>query len=362
MSRKRLGRVNPDAVEAAREKAGQRSRTTAPIAQMAAGVGRTIDAEIQRLRDENAALAGKGAALDAAEAEGRMIRTLDLDEIDTGHIPRDRLGLDKAGEDWAALKDSIAARGQQVPIEVVDLGEGTRPRYGLITGLRRVTALTDLRNDTGEPGFGRVLALVRQAQSVPDKLIAMIEENEIRAGISFYERGRIAWLAAEAGIFPSADHAIDGLFARSNRNRRYKIRCFLTVHEVLGAHLRHADAIGERLGIALSKSLREGRVGDLIAALGALSDGGRHARVTQAAELQLLTDFTTGRGAFAKAPDKPDAKPASTAWNGPGDLKVAARTKGKQVVVEIDGLGPMDETGLNEIVGFLARRIMRAED
>ena len=352
MSRKRLGRVDPDAVEAAREKAGQRARTTAPIAQMAAGVGRTIDAEIQRLRDENAALGAKGAALDAAEAEGRVICTLGLDEIDLEHIPRDRRVLDRDGEDWAALKESIAARGQQVPIEVVDLGEDARPRYGLITGFRRVNALGDLQRDTGEDRFGRVLALIRPEQALPDKLIAMIEENEIRSGISYYERGRIAMLATIAGVFPTTDLAVDGLFARSDRNRRYKIRCFVSVYAALDGRLSHPDAIGERLGTALARELRTKRRVELQDALEA------RPAMSQQVEQQFLNDFLARRGPFADSPEPVKPKVARAAWDGPGDIRVAAQAKKGRVVVEIDGLGPMDEPGLNEIVSFLARRIM----
>ena len=398
MSRKRLGRIDPEAASHVRDAAEQAATGLTgaggpPIARMAAGVGQEIDAEIRRLREEVRSLADKGAMLDTAEAEGRVVLAIDLDQIDLGHLTRDRRSLNREGEDWTALKASLAARGQQTPIEVTDLGEGAEPRYGLISGLRRVSALRELLDETGADRFALVLALIRPPRATVDNLIAMIEENEIRTGISYFERGRIAALAAAGGVFGDADTAVEELFASSNRNRRYKIRCFVTVFEDLGRHLAYPEAIGERLGIQLAKAVREGRGPELVAALDDLP-----APRTEAAELAVLSEFS--RDAPAPGPsgdagdqdgarEGPAPKPSEGAeptdpasgpygdaegdaggdtggraaltatWSGPGGQKVTARSDpaSGRVTVEIDGLVDVDTKALQKLADWLGGRM-----
>jgi ParB family chromosome partitioning protein len=48
-----------------------------------------------------------------------------------------------------------------------------------------------------------VLALIRRPETSADAYLAMVEENEIRAGISFYERARLAAEAAKLGSIPT---------------------------------------------------------------------------------------------------------------------------------------------------------------
>ncbi|MEM8958108.1 MAG: ParB N-terminal domain-containing protein [Pseudomonadota bacterium] len=364
MSRKRLGRVDPDDVRTAQELAGQRpKRGAVPIAQMAAGVGHSIDVEMQRLRDENRDLAEKGALYDTAESEGRVVRSIVLGEIDALHIPRDRRVLDRDGEEWSALKVSLLSRGQQVPIEVVDLGSDASPRYGLVTGFRRLTALGELHAETGLAQFARVLAFIRPAISEPDKLVAMVEENEIRSGLSFYERGRIASLAAEAGMFESVEAAIAALFVTSNRNRRYKIRCFVTVYQALEGMLLYPDAIGERLGIGLAKSLRKGHGGVLVSAL-ADWEQSLSAPPTESEELGLLSDFVARRGPFAEEQARTEnrmADPAipvhSASWDGTDGQRVTARLECGKVIVEIEGLSDVDGAALSLLTSWLGERM-----
>ena len=364
MSRKRLGRIDPDTASRVRDAAEQAAtgRTGAggpPIARMAAGVGQEIDAEIRRLREEVRSLADKGATLDAAEAEGRVVLAIDLDQIDTGHLTRDRRDLQRDGEDWAALKASLAARGQQTPIEVVDLGAGAEPRYGLVSGLRRVSALRELLDETGEDRFALVLALIRPARATVDNLIAMIEENEIRSGISYFERGRIAALAAGEGVFEDADAAVEELFGSSNRNRRYKIRCFVTVFEVVGDRLMYPEAIGERLGIQLAKAIREGRGPDLISALADLPQPR-----TAAGELAVLSaavkDGPAGDDASDDAPEGGRSEPLVASWSGPRGQKVIARSDpaSGRVTVEIDGLVEVDTEALQTLANWLGGRMV----
>jgi hypothetical protein len=80
----------------------------------------------------------------------------------------------------------------------------------------------------------------------------MVEENEIRAGMSFYERARLAAEAAKLGIYPDPAAAIAALFASASPAKRSKIGSFVRVHEALGDALRYPTAIPERLGLALA--------------------------------------------------------------------------------------------------------------
>ena len=101
-----------------------------------------IEAENRRLRHE--------AIQDKARrrAEGRLVQSLALEAVVADHLVRDRLAAED--EAMATLKASIAARGQQTPIEVVDLGQG---RYGLVSGWRRLAALHALRERVVQAGL-----------------------------------------------------------------------------------------------------------------------------------------------------------------------------------------------------------------
>lgn len=182
-------------------------------------------------------------ALQSAREEGRLIQRIPLDEIRRDHLLRDRITLDE--EDMAALEASIAARGQQTPVELVTLPEGG---YGLISGLRRVEALRRL-------GQGTVLALVRAPEGSEAAYLAMVEENEIRANLSFFERARVAAEAAGIGVYPSAQAAVQALFGHASASKRSKILSFVTLHEALGSSLRFPEAIPEKLGLALVKAI-----------------------------------------------------------------------------------------------------------
>ncbi|MFU8836620.1 MAG: ParB/RepB/Spo0J family partition protein, partial [Roseovarius sp.] len=170
--------------------------------------------------------------LSTARNEGRLVQRLPLERIEATWLMRDRTHPGTGNDpDFAALLDSLRRNGQRTPIEVVDLGQG---RFGLISGWRRLTALTRLRDETGEARFDTVLALLRQPASSEEAYVAMVEENEIRLGLSYYERARIAARAVEAGVFPSTRVALQSLFASASRAKRSKIGSFLTLYHALG--------------------------------------------------------------------------------------------------------------------------------
>jgi ParB family chromosome partitioning protein len=192
-----------------------------------------------------AALDEVSHAMRAAETEGRMVRKLPIGRIDATHLNRDRMVLDP--EEMATLKASIEARGQQTPIEVLSLSSG---RFGLISGLRRLAALREM-------GAEEVLAFVRRPETAAASYVAMVEENEIRAGLSFYERANIAVQAVGAGVYPNAKAAVKGLFAHVAPAKRSKILRFVVLREALGRHLAFPTAIPEKLGLALAAAIED---------------------------------------------------------------------------------------------------------
>lgn len=198
-----------------------------------------------------AALDEMGRTLGEARAEGRLIQWLPLDEIDAGYLMRDRMGADE--EEMQTLVESLRARGQQVAIEVADLGEGASPRWGLISGWRRLTALRRIAEEDGEEG--RVLALPRSPQNAAEAYCAMVEENEIRVGLGHYERARIVARAADAGVYEDDTSALRALFGAAPRARRSKIGSFVRVVRALDDALRFPTALGERLGLELARRL-----------------------------------------------------------------------------------------------------------
>ncbi len=188
---------------------------------------------------ERAALEEVAREMTRAEEEGRVVKKIPLSAIDRDRLERDRRHID--AEELEALQASIDARGQQSPIEVMATGDG---RFGLISGLRRLMAIEAL-------GEAEVLAFVRHPESAAEAYVAMVEENEIRANLSFYERAAIAWEATDAGVFPDAGQAVVQLYGSAPAAKRWKIHKFGTIHALLGDVLTYPEAIPEKLGLAL---------------------------------------------------------------------------------------------------------------
>lgn len=237
-----------------------------------------------------AALEEVAREMTAAEEEGRVVKKLPLDEIVIHHLARDRMVLDE--DEMAALVASIEARGQQTPIEVVRIPGG----FGLISGLRRVEALKRL-------GQGEALAVIRRPETSQSAYQAMVEENEIRANLSFYERAQIAVAAAGQGVYPDARAAVKALFAHAPKAKRSKITKFVTISETLGAVLRFPTAIPEHLGLKLAQAIEGNpRHASGIAAALKVADAGDAAGERKVLEAAL-------KGPAAPKPDRIDLGP-----------------------------------------------------
>lgn len=216
---------------------------------------------IAQVTGEAASIAAAEAALgeiEKARSEGRMIVSVPIAEIKREHITRDRMRAH--GEDMEALVASLKKHGQRTPIEV----EKTASGYGLISGWRRLTALESL-------GETHVNALIRTPKDAGEAYVAMVEENEIRVGLSYYERARIAALAATRGAFEDTEEALSALYGTVSRAKRSKIRSFVSLFESLDDKLQFPEAIPERLGLKIAAALKEGKESVLKKALGTAS-------------------------------------------------------------------------------------------
>lgn len=197
-----------------------------------------------------AALAEVSQELRDAREGGRIVLDLPLDAIDAAYLVRDRLATDS--DDLVQLANSIRGRGQQTPIEVTALGPG---RYGLISGWRRLTALRHLAAGPDGAGFATIQALIRRPATAGDAYRSMVEENELRIGLSYYERARIVAIAVEQGVRDNDMDALRWLFASASRAKRSKIGSFLTLYHALDGRLSFAAAIPERLGLRLARAM-----------------------------------------------------------------------------------------------------------
>ncbi|MFT4742082.1 MAG: ParB family chromosome partitioning protein [Yoonia sp.] len=185
--------------------------------------------------------------ISSARQDGRWIEQIPLDAIKADYLVRDRVVAD--ADDMTALKDSLRAGGQQTAIEVVPFGPDT---FGLISGWRRLTALRELYL---EGGLGTVLAIVRHPDDAAASYLAMVEENEIRADLSFYERGRVVVKAVGAGAYPSDKKALGALFHAVPRAKRSKIGSFVRVVRALDDTLQFPTELSEHGGLAIAQAL-----------------------------------------------------------------------------------------------------------
>lgn len=311
--RRRLTAANPAFLGAAGPMSGPTTgQSSAQTSGQTAVPMRAPIAEIARETASTAAAEELARTLTEARESGRMVLEVPLGAVQLDYLVRDRVAND--AEDMAALRASIAARGQQTPVELVELAPG---RYGLISGWRRMKALEALHGETGEDRFATVLGLVRRPAERADAYLAMIEENEIRVGLSYFERARIVHKAVEQGVFDDDRAALRALFAAASRAKRSKIGSFLSVVRALDGALRHPQAIGERLGLQLGRALEadEGLGARLRAALAAMP-ADPAGMVDPGTELACLEAAVTGATpAAARAPTgsaTPSATPSAT--------------------------------------------------
>jgi hypothetical protein len=269
-------------------------------------------APIAQVSGDSSARAALADAVEAARSEGLMIEVLPLAAIDPRHLVRDRIDQDE--DEMAALRDSLRARGQQTPIEVIRLPAPVDGMtHGLISGSRRLNALHRLYAETNDDRFATVRARVIAPDTAQDAYVAMVEENEIRVDLTLYERARIAVKAVQEGVYPTSRTALQGLFAATTRSKRSKIGSFMPLVEALDPVLNFPTAITEKLGLALAREITadDAFAGALLARLR------DDPRPSAADELRLLTAALSGQRKASAAPRKPTPTPEPAAGAAP---------------------------------------------
>ena len=176
-----------------------------------------------------------------------------LADIDDTVLPRDRLALDPVA--LAELETSILATGLATPVEVLPI-DGPVP-FALVAGFRRMAVLRRLAA-AGITRFAIVPALVVPAATLPAALARMVEENDIRADISPWDKARIAVEAAASGIFPSVEAAIEGLYASADRFRRARLRSMVDAVQAFAPQFDQAHDLTQRQILRLAAAARAG--------------------------------------------------------------------------------------------------------
>ncbi|WP_158971136.1 ParB/RepB/Spo0J family partition protein [Chachezhania sediminis] len=291
----------------------------APIAQVAAESAAAYDARPAEERARAAQDRTDAERLRAAEGQGLLMLEIPLDEIDADALVRDRVVLDKV--EMEELEQSIAANGLRLPVEVFVFpgDEAARKgyRYGLLSGYRRLRAVQALKGRAGGDRFATIRAVVRDPAAMGGAFAAMVEENEVRASLSHYERGRIAVIASKQGAFPSVEAAVDGLFPVASKAKRSKIRSFALIFEELGDMLNYPDLIREKEGLKIAQALRNGSGNQMRYALA------EQVLDTAAEEAEALT---RALDAVEPAPPEPT--------RGGRPRKAAVKRKGQEIALE----------------------------
>jgi ParB family chromosome partitioning protein len=189
------------------------------------------------------------------------IHLIPLAEIDSAALTRDRTGLD--AEPQAELELSIAASGLRLPIEVFPIEPRGDLRYGLLTGYRRLLAFRALHERTSQDRYAAIPALIREATDLATALAAMVEENEIRADLSPFERGLIAVTARNQGAFTSIEEAVEKLYPNATKEKRYRLRTLAQVAEEMQAYLTAPEKLTHRQLVRIARAI-SGGFGELI--------------------------------------------------------------------------------------------------
>lgn len=290
------------------ETSGRGAMGMAPIAQVAAETAAQTQTESSDARAARVRVEADAARLHAAQEQGLLISEIPVDQIDEAAMVRDRMVMSE--EDLQELRVSIAAHGLRLPIELFELEKPGREgqRYGLLSGYRRLQAVRGLLELTEADKYRSIRALVRPRADADAAFVAMVEENEVRAELSHFERGRIAVISANQGAFADTEDAVNKLFAAGSKAKRSKIRSFALIFEELGDMLLFPEALTEKRGLRLSAALRRGGEAALRKALS------EHVLEESEAEWvaieEVLTQLETGPKDPARG-GRPKTKPAS---------------------------------------------------
>lgn len=268
-----------------------------------------------------------------AQSEGRVLSTIGLDEVRIDDLPRDRLDLAAvaSSSEMDELKASIRDRGQKEPIEVYPEKDGT---YQLKKGWRRLTALRQIYEETGDERFALVVARVSTGQADRiDLYIDMVEENVIREDLTFAEMAQVAITAASdaALVDADADALVGRLYGSLHKMKRSYIRSFVFLLLTLGDALRFPKAVSRNVGADVARKLKESP--DLL--------DGLHKELSEVATVEeqasVLSRFVSALPSQDAQTGVPCRQPKSVKYEfHVGDAKVTARKGECRILSKVD--------------------------
>jgi hypothetical protein len=183
-----------------------------------------------------------------------------------------------------------------------------------------------------------VRALLRRPETASDAYVAMVEENELRVGLSQYERARVVALAAARGVFESEEAALQALFGGASKAKLSRIRSFVALYHGLDGVLRYPAHLPERLGLALVDALR--------------APGGQ-VRITEALERADPADAEAERAALTRLLTPAKAPPPPPEAIRPG-VTLETALRGQTLTLRLRGPG-VSEALAAELRTLLAR-------
>jgi ParB family chromosome partitioning protein len=325
---------------------------TAPIAQVAADTAQAADLRSAEEKAEIARNRADAQRLHEAEEGGLLIAEIAIEDIDDTALIRDRMSLD--AEELEELKRSIAAHGLRLPIEVFERNEsGGGKRYGLLSGYRRLRAVAALNELWGGERYDTIKAVIRDPEAMGGTFVAMVEENEVRADLSHFERGRIAVLAAKEGAFVNTEAAVDALFATASKAKRSKIRSFALIFEELGDMLVFPEFLREKDGLKVATALRAGAEARLRSALAELT---AETPEEELAALNAALERLTPAPANPARGGRPKRTPASRTRNTDTGVRIDVEQEGRDWIIRMNG-ARLDQELMRDIANEIERML-----
>ena len=151
------------------------------------------------------------------------------------------------------------ADGLRQPIELVELSEPFDGcTHALVSGMRRLTALREIARMNGTANTATAPATLRAPTTMTEILRDIASENEQRAQVSMFEKGRFLNAAVDQGHLPSLDAAIAQLFPGQNRNKTFRLRSAAEVAQALDGQLSTPEDLSQAQIEALATALRRG--------------------------------------------------------------------------------------------------------
>ena len=308
-----------------------RSRSPGPmgtaVREAAEDLRQSTDAKVEQRRKNSE----DAKTLRAAREDGRLIERISVDAILTDALPRDRLDLSDvaASEAMDELKASIRARGQKEPIEVWRDGAGA---LQLKKGWRRLTALRQLLEETGDAAFASVLARVDPTdERLLDRYVDMVEENVIREDLTFAEMASVVMEAAADPAVEEKDAGalVSRLYGSLHKTKRSYIRSFVFLLSELGEDLRFPKEVARNLGVSVSRKMQDAGVPEALRGALRRAQGG-------ATQREVLESFLAGEaGQGAGTPSKTPKRDSKVTFRLDG-LKVVAKKGECRIVMDKD--------------------------